>query len=104
MIIQRIRKILSGFVIAVYLLVYTAPIGLCITSVPPIAGSVNKPVLRAATSSTAIAKSGASAVLKLEGDLSITKGNPTISLSLRNSDVQKVLRMFADKLFSSFHR
>src|SRR5574344_1000854 len=35
--------------------------------------------------------------LKLEGEISITKGNPKINISLRDSDVVQVLRMFADK-------
>ena len=36
-------------------------------------------------------------VLKLKADISITKSREPISLSLRNSDVTQVLRMFADK-------
>ncbi len=36
-------------------------------------------------------------VLKLKADISITKSTEPISLSLRNSDVTQVLRMFADK-------
>ena len=35
--------------------------------------------------------------LKLKADISITKSREPISLSLRNSDVTQVLRMFADK-------
>lgn len=35
--------------------------------------------------------------LKLKADISITKSKEPISLSLRNSDVTQVLRMFADK-------
>lgn len=34
---------------------------------------------------------------QIEGDISISKVNPKVTLSLRNSDVQQVLRMFADK-------
>lgn len=33
----------------------------------------------------------------LEGDIQFTKTNPNITLSLRDSDVQQVLRMFADQ-------
>ncbi len=36
-------------------------------------------------------------IVKLEGDSGITKKNIMINLSLRDSDVQQVLRMFADK-------
>lgn len=36
-------------------------------------------------------------IVKLEGDNGITKKNIMINLSLRDSDVQQVLRMFADK-------
>lgn len=35
--------------------------------------------------------------IKLEGDITLTKGNQIISVSLRDSDVRQVLRMFADK-------
>ena len=35
--------------------------------------------------------------LKLKGDVSFVKRNPSISISLRDSDVKQVLRMFADK-------
>jgi len=88
MIIENMRKVLSSVVIATYLVVYAAPMGLCITSTPQIDGGVQKPALRSAVSV---------APLKLEGDISLTKGNPKISLSLRDSDVRQVLRMFADK-------
>lgn len=47
-----------------------------------------KPVLRNNT---------ASSQLSLYGDTRITKSNAKITLSLKNSDVQPVLRMFADK-------
>lgn len=35
--------------------------------------------------------------IKLEGEVSLNKGNQIISVSLRDSDVRQVLRMFADK-------
>lgn len=35
--------------------------------------------------------------IKLEGEVSLNKGNQVISVSLRDSDVKQVLRMFADK-------
>lgn len=88
MITKKIKKILSGIIIAAYFIIYAAPVGLCISSVPQINTGIQKPALRSSSQPT---------FLKLEGDISLTKGNPKISLSLRNSDVQQVLRMFADK-------
>ena len=35
--------------------------------------------------------------MTLEGDIQFTKTNPNVTLSLRDSDVQQVLRMFADQ-------
>lgn len=35
--------------------------------------------------------------IKLEGDVTLTRGNQIISVSLRDSDIKQVLRMFADK-------
>lgn len=88
MIIKSMKKILSSIVIATYLMVYVAPMGFCVSAVPKLDAGVSKPALRG---------SGQSSSLKLEGDISLTKGNPKISLSLRDSDVTQVLRMFADK-------
>lgn len=88
MIIEKMKKVLSSIVIAAYLIIYAAPIGLCATTVPQLDAAVSKPALRGNTQPSS---------LKLEGDISLTKGNPKISLSLRNSDVTQVLRMFADK-------
>ena len=87
------RKILSSIVVAAYLMIYAAPIGLCIETTPIISAEVNKPALRSAAPLVA----AKSSVLKLEGDISISKGNPKVTLSLRDSDVKQVLRMFADK-------
>lgn len=86
MIIKKFKKVLSSIVIAIYFIVYSAP-GFCINS-PQIDAGISKPILRTTEKPSS---------LKLEGDLSLTKANPKISLSLRNSDVQQVLRMFADK-------
>ncbi len=61
---------------------------MCITATPPVALSDQKPALRDSAQPSA---------LKLEGDISISKGNPKVTLSLRDSDVRQVLRMFADK-------
>jgi len=97
-IIRSMRKILTGTMIATYLLVYTAPIAFCATNVPQIKAGVNKPVLRSPASVPAKKNvAAAPSAFKLEGDIALTKGNPKISLSLRDSDVEQVLRMFADK-------
>ena len=88
MIIKRMKKVLSALIMTASLFVYAAPVGLCIADSPKIDAQINKPALRGTDKPSA---------LKLEGDISITKGNPKISLSLRNSDVTQVLRMFADK-------
>lgn len=88
MITKSIKKILSSGLIATYLIAYAAPIGFCAEAASKLKAEVNKPALRTAPASTS---------LKLEGDISLTKGNPKISLSLRDSDVKQVLRMFADK-------
>lgn len=86
---KNMKKVLSGVILSVYLMVHTAPIALCITSTPAkIDTGISKPVLRATDRPTS---------LKLEGELSLSKSNPKISLSLRDSDVMQVLRMFADK-------
>lgn len=87
---MMMKKVLSGIVVTAYLMLYTAPVGLCLTSVPTttVTAGINKPVLRSASTPS---------TLKLEGDICISKKNPKVSLSLRNSDVQQVLRMFADK-------
>lgn len=91
MIIRNIKKGLSSTIIAALLLVYAAPLGVLastLPAVPKINAAVQKPVLRSPIKPSS---------LKLEGDIALTKGNPKISLSLRNSDVEQVLRMFADK-------
>lgn len=85
---NNIKKILSSILTATYLLIYAAPMGLCLPVTPKIDAVVTKPVLRSPVKPSS---------LKLEGDISISKKNPKISLSLRNSDVKQVLRMFADK-------
>ena len=79
------KKIISSFMIAIFTMAYTMPSGMCISTVVK---QNQKPALREVSQANA---------LILEGDISITKGNPKISLSLRDSDAQQVLRMFADK-------
>lgn len=85
---KTIKKIYSSLLISILFMAHWAPVGLCITTAPKLNTGVNKPALRENSEPTS---------LKLEGDISISKGNPKISLSLRDSDVQQVLRMFADK-------
>lgn len=81
---MKITKILSSFMISAFLMTYLAPIGFCVDGVQLRANKIAEKELLPT-------------VLKLEGEISITKGNPKISLSLRDSDVKQVLRMFADK-------
>lgn len=88
MIIKNAQKVLSLVVATTLLTLYGAPAGLCIANVPQINAGIQKPILR---------ENSQPASLKLEGDVSISKANPKITLSLRDSDVKQVLRMFADK-------
>lgn len=87
---KSIQKVLSVTAIAALLTMYSAPLGLCAAAVPQIDTGigVQKPILRENPQMTS---------LKLEGDVSISKANPKVTLSLRNSDAKQVLRMFADK-------
>src|SRR5574344_39125 len=95
MITRRMRKVLAGTIIGIYTLVYTAPAGFCLPPIPTMEVGVTKPVLRSPHKK--VVKNQGVSLLKLEGNISITKNNSKINLSLRNSDVQQVLRMFADK-------
>jgi hypothetical protein len=90
MISKNIQKGLSVTVMTAFLTLYSAPAGICIAAVSQIDTGIGiqKPLLRENNQPTS---------LKLEGDVSISKANPKVTLSLRNSDVKQVLRMFADK-------
>lgn len=88
MIIEIMKKVLASIIIATFLVVYAAPMGLCVAVAAQIDAGTAKPVLRGP---------GQPSSIKLEGDVSISKRNPKISLSLRDSDVKQVLRMIADK-------
>lgn len=88
MITKTIQKTLSVIAAAAFLNIFIAPASMCITPVPKVETGIQKPVLR---------ENNQPSFLKLEGDVSISKANPKISVSLRNSDVKQVLRMFADK-------
>lgn len=77
-------------IILILALCVLAPRGIGSPQLTPavrIQSSVDKPAIRGQSPTS----------LKLEGEISITKGNPKVSLSLRDSDVTQVLRMFADK-------
>lgn len=90
MISKNIQKVLSVTVIAAFVTMYSAPAALCVASAPQIETGVGmqKPALRESNQPT---------VLKLEGEVTLSKANPKVNLSLRNSDVKQVLRMLADK-------
>lgn len=88
MIINKLKTNFSIIAITALLFVFTAPKGMCLPVSSQINAGVTKPALRTNTVPSS---------LKLEGDISISKKNPKISLSLRDSDVKQVLRMFADK-------
>lgn len=84
----RTQKVLSGIIIATYLVFYSAPMGICLSSMPTVKGGVEAPVLRGGSQPSSV---------RLESEVVLSKKNPKISLSLRDSDVQQVLRMLADK-------
>lgn len=88
MINKNIKTVFSIVAMTTCLFVFAAPKGMCLPVSPQITAGVAKPALRSNVQPSS---------LKLEGDISISKKNPKISLSLRNSDVKQVLRMFADK-------
>ena len=81
---NKFKKLMASMFIITFFAIYAAPVALC----SPIGLQAKKPSLR---------ESSEVSSLKLEGDISITKKNPQINLSLRNSDVRQVLRMFADQ-------
>lgn len=87
---KNIQKALSITAIAALLTTYSAPLALCAAAVPQIDTGigVQKPVLR---------ENSQPSSLKLEGDISLSKANPKVTMSLRNSDVKQALRMLADK-------
>lgn len=72
------QKIIAGLMLAVFMLSNTAMSVLAVAE---------KPALR----------DGGENTIKLKADISITQASDPVSLSLRDSDVKQVLRMFADK-------
>src|SRR5574344_221605 len=85
---KKLKKALTCLLIALFSVLNIVPIGFCSTVKTSIHTQA-KPTLRAINQRHMD--------LKLEGDIAISKRNPKISLSLRDSDVKQVLRMFADK-------
>src|SRR5574344_938735 len=81
MINEKLRKIISSFILSIYFISTTATASFCITA-------NGSPKLRQPAQQKAV---------KLEGDTIISSKNPKITLSLRDADVKQVLRMLADK-------
>lgn len=72
------QRVIAGLVLTVFALSNTAMSVMAVNE---------KPMLRTGEENT----------IKLKADISITQANEPVSLSLRDSDVKQVLRMFADK-------
>jgi len=86
MINKSIRKFIAGTVVATYLFTTAAPMATAV--------SMYKPELREDVTAQGDASLDK---MKLAGEVSITDSDAKINLSLRDSDVKQVLRMFADK-------
>ena len=87
-ILKKFRKILAGLILSGFVLTYTVPVGVCASVSNSLPALPKLQPLQAEDSITTIP-------LDTYGKLS--KKNPKITLSLRNSDVKQVIRMFADK-------
>ncbi|MBQ6516124.1 hypothetical protein IJI31_02980 [bacterium] len=74
---KKIKKL----IVLIMLIVFSAPACLAVIS-RNIESNVKKPI---------------DATVKIDDDICISKDNPKINMSLRNSDVRQVLRMLADK-------
>src|SRR5574344_730740 len=81
MINEKLGKIISSFILAIYVVGHSATACYCVTT----------------NSSLQLRRPAPQRAVKLEGDTIISAKNPKISLSLRDADVKQVLRMFADK-------
>lgn len=81
------KKIFTGLILTVFAFSNTMVTALAAKDVDYFNEYVDKPVIRAEEQSP----------LKLRADISITTANKPVTLSLRDSDVKQVLRMFADK-------
>lgn len=82
------KKIIAGLMLSVFAVANTVPCALAKEDYDFVNNyGSQKPVLRG----------NQNEALKLKADISITQNNAPVSLSLRNSDVTQVLRMFADK-------
>lgn len=83
------RKIIAGLMLASFVFSNSAMFAAAMEDFVIPKGTIDsKPELRDNTEDYS---------LKLKGDVSFIKHNPGISISLRDSDVKQVLRMFADK-------
>lgn len=81
---NTIKKLSTSMMLLVFALSNTVTAS---SAFSPEGYTADKPILRGSAPS----------VLNLKGEVNITKRNIPISLSLRDSDVKQVLRMFADK-------
>ena len=94
--LQKTKRIGKKFLVSTGLLAFLS------NGLAPMAFSVSDtyyPTSKASKSASQTATLEANAVrnVLLRGDFFVTKGNQKIAVSLRDSDVQQVLRMFADK-------
>ena len=77
-----VKNLAVSLIMAMFVITQTAPVGLCVTN-------AQLPQLPAINSQPK--------TFNLNGSSQLSKRNPKITLSLRDSDVKQVLRMFADK-------
>ena len=78
--IKKFKRFFTGLLTLSFMLSYAVPAGICAT-LPSLPKSIQ----------------GGNKNLSFTQDIKISSANPPITLSLRNSDVKQVLRMFADK-------
>jgi len=83
------KKIMAGMMLTVFAFSNTAVSVLATQDFVSQYANVNKPVLRDIEQ--------VESSIKLKGEISITDKKSPVSISLRDSDVKQVLRMFADK-------
>ena len=87
---NSLKRLFTGLIFSAFVCVYVAPVGMCASNVnlPPLSLSSGSNVNKAVNNQSSFV---------LNGDIKISKKNPLITLSLRESDIRQVLRMFADK-------
>lgn len=81
------KKLVTGLMLTAFAFSNAFVTALAAKDVDYFSEYVDKPVIRTDNQGT----------LKLKADVSITSANSPVTLSLRDSDVKQVLRMFADK-------